>query len=121
MPSQLPLELLLAWIAFFVSAVGQFHHEQIIRREFGPARLLRAVEISQLLWLVAALAVLVYYFVAAHWYWPLALAVGGSMIGALVAGLLFGVLGEKLVSTVGFAIWPSAAAYAIFIIHGLPS
>ena len=121
MPSQLPLELLLTWIAFFASAVGQFHHEQIMRREFGPVGLLRVVEISQLLWLVAALAILGYYFVVAHWYWPLALAVGGSMLGALVAGLLFGILGEKLVSTLGLFIWPSAAAYAIFTIHGLPS
>ncbi len=121
MPSQLPLELLLAWVAFFAAAVGQFHHEQAIRRDFGPVGLLHAVEISQLLWLVAGLGILVYYLIAARWYWPPTLAVVGSMVGALVAGMLFSAVGEKVVSLLGFIVWPIAAAYAIFIIHSLPS
>jgi hypothetical protein len=122
MPDQLPLSLLLSWAVFFCCAVGHFHHEQAIRHsELTPTKLLRAVEISQLLWLGAAVAVLVYYFVVARWYWPFVLAVGGSMLGALIAGLLFRVVGEKWVSTRGFIIWPVAAAYTIFTIHGLRS
>ena len=96
MPQQLPLSLLLVWSLFFCCGVGHFHHEQAIRRrEPMPTKLLRAVEISQLLWLIAAAGILIYYFIAARWYWPLALAVGGSMLGALIAGLLFGVVGEE--------------------------
>ena len=122
MPKQLPLLLLLAWAAFFCSAVGQFHHEQAIRRgESAPTKSLRAIEISQLLWLLAAIAILVYYFMVAHWYWLFVLAVGGSMLGALAAGLLFGIVGEEWVSTRGFIIWPASAAYAVFAIHGLPA
>ena len=86
-----------------------------------PTKLLRAVEISQLLWLIAAAGILIYYFIAARWYWPLALAVGGSMLGALIAGLLFGIVDEEYVSTPGFILWPASAAWAIFTIHGLPS
>jgi hypothetical protein len=122
MPLQFPLPLLLAWAVFFGCAVGHFHHEKAIRRsEAMPTRLLRAIEISQLLWLISAIVILVYYFVVARWYWPFALAVGGSMLGALVAGLLFGVVGEEWVSTSGFIIWPAAAASIVLIIHGLPS
>lgn len=122
MPQQLPLSLLLAWAIFFCCAVGHFHHEQAIRRsESMPTRLLRAIEVSQLLWLVAAIAILIYYFVVARWYWPFALAVGGSMVGALAAGLLFSVVGEEWVSTRGFIVWPISAAYAVVTIHGLPA
>lgn len=122
MPHQFPLPLLLSWAVFFCCAVGQFHHEQAIRRsEPLPTKLLRAIEISQLLWLVAAIAILIYYFVVARWYWPLALVVCGSMLGALAAGLLFGVVGEKWVSTRGFVIWPASALYAVVTIHGLTS
>ena len=84
-------------------------------------KLLRAIEISQLLWLIAAIAILVYYFIAARWYWPLALASAGSMLGALIAGLLFSIVGEEWVSTRGFLIWPASAVWAILTIHGLPS
>ena len=121
MPQQFPLQLLIAWIAFFCSAVGQFHHEQAIRR--GPAattRMLRAMEISQLLWIAVAATILIYYFIVARWYWPLALAIGGSMLGAVVAGLLFGVVGERAVSACAFIVWPVSAAYAAFVIHSLP-
>jgi len=122
MPQQFPLSLLLAWSLFFCCAVGHFHHEQAIRRrELMPAKLLRAIEISQLLWLIAAIGILVYYFIVARWYWPLALAIGGSMLGALIAGLLFRILNEEYVSTRGFILWPTSAAWAIFTVHGLPS
>lgn len=122
MPAQLPVDLVVAWVLFFLSGVGQFHHEQVIRQSgFVGTGLLRAVEISQLLWLVAGAAILIYYFVVARWYWPLALAVGGSMLGALFAGLLFGVVGERKISILGFIVWPLAAAYAIVTIHGLPA
>jgi hypothetical protein len=98
MPSQLPLGLALAWVMFFAAAVAQFHYEQIIRR-VGPAGLLHAVEISQLLWLVSAVAILVYYFLAARWFCPLALALGGSLLGALLAGILLSTVGEKAAGT----------------------
>ena len=122
MPKQFPLSLLLAWAVFFCCAAGQFHHEQIIRRyEPTPTKLLRAIEISQVLWLFAAAAILVYYFIVARWYWPLLLAIAGSMLGALVAGLLFGIVGEKWVSMRGFVVWPASATYAAITIHSFPS
>ena len=120
MPPQFPLPLLIAWTVFFCCAVGQFHHEQAIRRTGSMAtRLLRAIEISQLLWIVAAATILIYYFVVARWYWPFALAFGGSMMGALVAGLLFGVVGEGAVSVCAFIVWPASAAYAVIVVHSL--
>lgn len=122
MPQQFPLALLFAWVFFFSCGVGQFHHEQAIRRQDPiPMSLLRALEVSQLLWLITAIGILLYYFVEARWYWPPTLAIAGSMLGALIAGLLFGILNEAWVSKAGFLIWPLSAAWAIFTIHGLPA
>ena len=122
MPSQFPLQLMLAWVSFFCCGVGHFYHEQELRNNTSePTMLLRAVEISQLLWLIVGVAILIYYFIVTHWYWSLVLAFGGSILGALAAGMLFSTVGEEWVSTRGFIAWPILATYAVLTIHNLPS
>ena len=115
MPDQLPFGLFLGWAALFAFVCAQYHHEQMIKalRVSATSRLLKMVEVSSLLSLVAGVGILIYYFIQVRWYWVVVLAVLGSMTGALCAGLLFGIIGEEKLSKRAFIGWPIAAAYTI--------
>lgn len=120
MPRQFPLSLLITWALFFCCAVGQFKHEQAVRRsEPVQVKILRAIEISQLLWMIAAFGILIYYFIEAQWYWAFVLAIVGSILGAVISGLLLSIVDEGYISSRGFIAWPILAVWSIFIIHGL--
>ncbi len=121
MPELLPLKLVLGWAMLFCFLLAQFHHETAIKSFASPASpaLLKSVEISSLLGFLAAIGIFIYYFVKAKWYWALALGLGGSLLGALAAGLLFSLVGEATLSKRAFIGWPIAALWSISIIDGL--
>jgi hypothetical protein len=121
MPDNLPLMLLFAWVIFFGCAVGNYHHEHGIQNwELRSTKLDRILGISQLLWLVTAIAILGYYFIVTHWYFAVGLAIFGSFLGAVAAGVLIEALGASFVSARALFAWPVAAAYAFVVIHRLP-
>lgn len=118
MPDQLPLEVFLGWAALFAFICAHAHHEKMIKscRIKASGRLLRMVEISSLLGLIIGSGILIFYFIKVRWYWAFALAIFGSFVGAISAGLLFGLIGEEKMSKRAFIGWPLAAIFTIFAI-----
>ena len=121
MPNSFPLSLVLSWSLFFALLLSQAHHERELKAEplYDSPNLLKALDISTTLGMLVGLGVLGYYFYKVAWYWPLALAVGGSMLGALLMALLSGILSTAFLSKRAFIGWPVCSIWAIESIHGI--
>jgi hypothetical protein len=121
LPTSLPCTLVIAWAMFFAFLLAQAHHERELKAtpSSSAPNLLKATEISSLLGLFFGIGVLGYYFYKVAWYWPLILVVGGSIIGALILGLLIGLIGNASVSKRAFIGWPLCVLWAIQCIHGI--
>ena len=122
MPTSLPVTLVLAWALFFAFLLAQAHHERELKASpyLESPTFVKAVEISSLLGLLSGLGILGYYFYRASWYWPIALALGGSVIGALLMGALSGIMGNATLSKRAFVGWPLCGLWAIQVIHSIP-
>lgn len=121
MPLSIPLSLIFAWAMLFAFMCAQYHHEEIMKRSpyMWEPTLFKATQVSSLLSLLTAISILIYYFIKTKWYWVIALSFGGSMLGALAAGILFSSMGEAVLSRRAFYGWPIMAVWSISIIHGL--
>jgi hypothetical protein len=122
MSTWLPWKLLLYWAFLFVGVLGQAYYERTVQagREYASERMLKAIGVSNGAGLIVMLALLVYYFVRAPWYWSIALALGGSIAGGLLMGTL-ALGGQRRLSNWGFAIWPLSAIGIARQIYELPS
>jgi hypothetical protein len=117
MSASMPWSLLIAWILF--SGFSNTHQRHAANFQGSSQGFHLALNISVLLSLVVGLGLLIYYFIQVAWYWPIALAALGAIIGGLTFGLLDVKLGRLTVSVLSFLGWPAAAAWALFLIHGL--
>jgi hypothetical protein len=119
LPTSLPITLVLAWASFFAFFLSQGHHERELTTShfLESPNLLKALGISTLLGMIVGVGILAFYFYKVSWYWPLLLAVGGSMIGAAAFGLLSGLVSSATISKGAFIGWPLSAVCAIQMIH----
>jgi len=123
LPNSLPILLVVAWAFFFASLFGQARYEAALKGNpfLESPSFVKAIAISTLLGMLAGLGILGYFFYKVSWYWPIVLAVCGSLLGALVVGVLLTLVGEAALGRRGFFGWPLFGLWAIQIIHSIHS
>ena len=123
MPASFPVSLFLAWALFFAFFLAQAHAERALKGNplTSTLTITRVTEVSNLVGFFVGIAVLGYYFYKVAWYWPIVLAVAGSVVGAFIMGLLSTLIGDEALVKRSFIAWPAFALWAILIIHGIPS
>ncbi|MCZ7652673.1 MAG: hypothetical protein M5U13_16480 [Thermoanaerobaculia bacterium] len=65
-------------------------------------------------------ALLIFYFIRAPWYWPPLLFFVGSTVAGLGFGLLDRALPPRLLGTVSLLGWPVVAFWAFYVVAYLP-
>lgn len=117
MPSSLPFVLVVAWSLFFGFLSTHQRHASHFRGSSQGFFL--ALNLSVILGSLVGLGLFIYYFTQVTWYWPIALIIGGSIVGGLLFGALDVLFGALTLSLLAFIGWPSAAAWAFLIVRGL--
>lgn len=117
MVESIPLSLVAAWAVFFGSV--NTHQRHAMRFRGASQGFLVGLQTSSLLGTLVGLGLLGYYFMQVAWYWPIALFAIGAMVGGVLFGVLDAKIGQLQMSIAAFIIWPSSAVWAFFIIRGL--
>jgi hypothetical protein len=117
MPTAFPLSLVVAWILMF--GFVNTHQRHATRFQGSSQRVRSALFASTLLGILVALGLLVFYFTKVAWYWPLALFVVGSTLGAVPFVLLDKALGQLSLSLLGFVAWPASAIWFYVVVRSI--
>ncbi len=118
MPSQLPAYLFVSWSLMICFVLAQMYHLDGIKkfRFAATQRHIKLLDISSTLGMLVIVGTLIYYFMVVRWWFVPILFITGSLAGALLAGLLFGISGEEHLSKRAFIMWPLCALFSILII-----
>jgi len=117
MDSSKPLLLIISWVLFFsfvnITQCHAKHFESRSRYYF------LFFNVSVILSSLVGLGLLVYCLIHLSWYWPIAIFVGGCIVGGFFFDFLDGKIGLLTTSLVSFIGWPSSAIWVFFIIRDL--
>lgn len=116
--SSMPVSLIIATSLLFAFAHAQHEHSQNIQE--GSRRYLSALIISSFFGYATLTGVCIYYFFQVAWYWPILLFFLSGAIGSVLLPIFGSFLEEFRFTMIAFIGWPASAAWAIYIIHGLP-
>ena len=119
MTTSMPFVLIIAWVIFF--GFVNTHQRHALGFQEESQGYLLALKGSVFLGSLVGLGTMGYYFTQVAWYWPIVMFVVGSLGGGLLFGFLDIKIGQLGMSMLAFIGWPSSAAWAFAIIHGLNS
>ena len=115
MDISIPLLLIISWILFFsfvnITQCNAKHFEYRSRYYF------LFFNVSAILCSLVGLGLLAYCLIHLSWYWPIAIFVGGIMVGGFFFDFLDGKIGLLTTSLVSLIGWPSSAIWVFFIIR----
>ncbi len=135
MPNQFPLNLLMAWVLFYIFLITHVMHQHPYSRGSSECFYI----ISSLSILSASISywgLLIYYYTQVTWYWPFVLFIGGRILGNLIlrtflniCNALQGIIlkdDDKVLSiglivliVLSFIGWPASALWVYSIISSL--
>ncbi len=113
----LPITLIVAFTCMFGFLLTPVRHAARFRGSSKTYFL--ALSISNLLGSLVLLGLLIFYGYTTAWYWPLALMTIASLVGGLLFGYLYSLVGELVMSMVAFAGWPTCAVLTYSIIKDI--